>query len=163
MARHAGMFVLALLTACNPFGSSEDVVCAETTPPADGAETATIGQLEQEQFVDVADNQSYPMHHGLQGGQHIDVSVRFFGTDGSKWKHDLLVTDMGSGVELGRTQIEVDACVPGWTETHYIRVVLDEEGSRDARIRCVVSRLDGDGEIVRSLEGEYTIKIVDDG
>jgi hypothetical protein len=139
----------ALVIACAACGPSDiegppDLLpqedhCSDEAPPEGGKETVILGRSEGEAFVPMAPGAALPILFGPQGGQHVYVSVKFYGLIHGRWEHRFEVIDGPTGLQAGGSLASVEACTPSWTISHNIPVYLDHHKIVEGTLKLVTS------------------------
>lgn len=132
--------------------------CDDDDPPAEGEKTI-LGRSQEGSFVPIEEGAVFTLLRGLQGGQHIDASVRFFAEEGDTWEHKFNIYDPETNEQIGGRLARVRTCTPGWSELRTIVFVFNAT-STPGLFEVVTSRLDEQGQPVRSLTAQVPIEIV---
>jgi hypothetical protein len=98
--------------------------CAQAAAPATEGATLMFGHPDRV-ATPLQPNDTLPLEHGPQGGQHVMIGIRQVASEASTWVYRVnfqqAEAPMGSSappVALeGSNTIAVDTCAEGWTET----------------------------------------------
>jgi hypothetical protein len=133
------LLLAALVLAGCPNDSSQCGGCGDNTPPdptnacssdaapADGKPALRAGVVSSTgAFTALVGNETVPLQYGLQGGEHVYISLRLFAPAAKDpWVVTLTLHDPATSATFASNQIAVPTCTTGWSSSDDIPVILN--------------------------------------
>ncbi len=153
-----------LTVACGAGAPPDDnllngLKCDPTGLPSQDVPIALIGQLRNESYVDIQENNTYELQFGHQGGQHLNVWARLYAPEGYSWILDAQLLDPTTREHLGARQRRTGVCQDAWVDAD-VRLFVDLASTEGPCVMSVRGELyDRDDKLITTLSQEHDIVV----